>query len=42
MRVVRRLDQEEILHDDDVHIRQRARHVTRVGVGLQNVLALDV
>jgi hypothetical protein len=40
--IVRGLVQEQILHDDALHRREPGGDVMRVGVGLQNVLALDV
>ena len=42
MGVIGRLDQEQILHHDAFHGREPRRHMLGVGVGLQNVLALDV
>ena len=42
MRVVGGLVQEQVLHDDAFHRRETGRDVLRVGVGLQDVLALDV
>ena len=42
MGVIRRLDEEEVLHDDEVHGREARRHMLGVGVGLENVLALHV
>ena len=42
MRVIRRLVEEQILHDDAFHRRQARRDMLRVGIGLQDVLALDV
>ena len=42
MRVLRRLVQEEVLHDDAFHRLEPGGDVLRVGVGLGDVLALDV
>ena len=42
MRVIRGLDQEQILHHDAFHRGKAGRHMLRVRVGLENVLALDV
>ena len=42
VRELRRLVQEQVLHDDAFHRRERRGHVLRVGVGLRDVLALDV
>ena len=42
MRVLRRLVQEEVLHDDAFHRLEPRYDVLRVGVGLGDVLALDV
>ena len=42
MGVVRRLVEEEVLHDDAFHRRQRRGDMLRVGIGLHDVLALDV
>ena len=42
MGVLRRLVQEEVLHDDAFHRRQRGGHMLGVGIGLRDVLALDV
>ena len=41
-RELRGLVQEEVLHDHALERRQRVRHVMRVGIGLRDVLALDV
>ena len=40
--VVRGLVEEQVLHDDAFHRREAGRHMLGVGVGLQDVLALDV
>ena len=40
--VVRGLVEEDVLHDDAVHRREAGRDMVGVGVGLQDVLALDV
>ena len=42
MRVVRRLVEEEVVHDDAFHRGEAGRDMLGVGVGLQYVLALDV
>ncbi len=42
MRVVRRLIEEKIMHNDAFHRRQRRDDVLGVGIGLQDVLALRV
>ena len=42
MGVVGGLVQEQVLDDDAFHRRQRRHHVLGVGVGLQDVLALDI
>ena len=42
MGVVRGLVQEQVLHDDAFHGRKAGGDVMGVGVGLQDVLALDV
>ena len=42
MGVVGRLVQEQVLHHHAFHRRQARGHVVGVGVGLQDVLALDV
>ncbi len=42
MRVVGGLVEEQILHDNAFHRCQAGRDVMRVGVGLQDVLTLDV
>ena len=42
VRVARRLDQEQVLHDDAFHRGKRGSHVARVRVRLGEVLALDV
>ena len=42
VRIVGRLVQEEILHDDAFHRGETRRHVMGVGVGLQDVFALNV
>ena len=42
MRVVRGLVEEEVVHDDAFHRREAGRDMLGVGVGLQDVLALDV
>ena len=40
--VVRRLVEEEVVHDDALHRRQRRDHMPGVGIGLQDVLALHI
>src|SRR5258705_11203227 len=42
MGVVGGLVQEQVLHHDAFHRREAGRHMLGVGVGLQDVLALDV
>ncbi len=42
MRVVGRFVQEQVVHHDAFHGRQAGGHVFRVGIGLGDVLALDV
>ncbi len=42
VRVVRRLVQEQVVHHDALHRRETLGDVLRVGVGLRDVLALDV
>ena len=42
MRVIGGLVEEQILHDDAFHRRESGRDVLRVGIGLHDVLALDV
>ncbi|MPL67272.1 hypothetical protein SDC9_12963 [bioreactor metagenome] len=42
MGVIRGLVQEEVVHDHAVHRREARRDVAGVGVGLQDILALDV
>ena len=42
MRVIRRLVEEEILDDHAFHRGEARRDMRRVGVGLENILALDV
>ena len=42
MGVLRRLVEEQVLHDHALHRPQAGRDVTRVGVGLGDVLALHV
>ena len=42
MGIVGGLVEEEVVHDDAFHRCQAGGHVLRVGVGLQNVLALDI
>ena len=42
MRIGRGLVQEEIVHHDAFHRRQRGGDVMRVGIGLRDVFALDV
>jgi hypothetical protein len=42
MGVVRGLVEEEVLDDDAFHRRQAGRDMLGVGIGLENVLALDV
>ena len=42
MRELRRLVQEQVLHDDAFHRGERRGHVLGVGVGLRDVLTLDV
>ena len=42
MRVVGRLDQEQILHHHAFHRGKAGRHVLGVGIRLEDVLALDV
>jgi hypothetical protein len=42
MRIVGRLVQKQVLHEDAFHRGEPGRDVLRIGVGLQDVLALDV
>ena len=42
MRILRRLVQEQVLHDDTFHRRQRLSDMLRIRVGLHNVLALAI
>ena len=42
MGVVRGLVQEQVLHDDAFHRREAGGDMLGVGIGLQDVLALDV
>jgi hypothetical protein len=42
VRVIRGLVEEEILHDHAFHGGEAPRHMRRVGIGLKNILALDV
>ena len=42
MRVARRLVQEQILHHHALHRRETRGHVLGVGIGLQNILALNI
>ena len=42
MGVVRGLVEEEVVHDDAFHRRQRRHHMLGVGIGLQDVLALHI
>ena len=42
MRVVGGLVEEQVLHDDAFHRREAGRDMLGVGIGLQDVLALDV
>ena len=42
MGVVRGLVEEEVMHDDAFHRRQRRHHMLGVGIGLQDVLALHI
>ena len=42
VRIARRLDQEQVLHDDAFHRGKRRSHVARVRVRLGEVLALDI
>lgn len=42
MGVIRRLVEEEVVHDDAFHGGKTGRHMLRIRIRLQNVLALDV
>ncbi len=42
MGVIRGLVQEQVLHDHAFHRRQAGGDVIRVGIGLEDVLALDI
>ena len=42
MRVIRGLDQEQILHHHAFHRGKARRHMLGVGIRLEDVLALDV
>jgi hypothetical protein len=42
MRVIRRLVQEQVVHDHAFHRRQAGRDMLGIGVGLQDILALAI
>src|SRR5258708_5565209 len=42
MRIARRLVEEEVLHDDAFHGPEASRNMLGVGIGLGDILALDV
>src|SRR3546814_4867887 len=42
MRVIGGLVEEQVMDDHELHRRQPLRNMMRVGIGLENILALDV